>query len=123
MTEYTIYNTATGEIGTCGATNASLDSINLEDGQSIIEGIYEVELYKIIDGQPVEQNISVWESARYIRNNMLTECDWTQLADAPLTDEQKTAWQTYRQELRDLPASQANVSSIEEIVFPIPPSS
>lgn len=38
------------------------------------------------------------------RNDMLSDCDWTQLADAPLTDAQKTAWAAYRQELRDVPS-------------------
>jgi len=35
----------------------------------------------------------------------LRECDWTQFADSPLTVEQKQAWATYRQALRDLPAN------------------
>ena len=37
------------------------------------------------------------------RFRLLSECDWTQGTDVP--DSIKTAWQTYRQQLRDLPAS------------------
>lgn len=37
------------------------------------------------------------------RTQRLTACDWTQLADAPLTSTQKTAWANYRQALRDVP--------------------
>lgn len=37
------------------------------------------------------------------RNQMLAQSDWTQMADSPLSDEQKTAWAAYRQALRDLP--------------------
>ena len=37
------------------------------------------------------------------RFRLLSECDWTQAADVP--NSIKTAWQTYRQALRDLPAS------------------
>ena len=37
------------------------------------------------------------------RFRLLLECDWTQGADVP--NSIKTAWQTYRQELRDLPAT------------------
>ena len=37
------------------------------------------------------------------RFRLHSECDWTQGADVPNTI--KTAWQTYRQALRDLPAS------------------
>lgn len=40
------------------------------------------------------------EAIRRNRNQMLTESDWTQLADSPVD---KTAWATYRQELRDVP--------------------
>ena len=40
---------------------------------------------------------------RIERNNRLVKCDWTQGADVP--NSVKTAWQTYRQQLRDLPAS------------------
>ena len=37
------------------------------------------------------------------RFRLLSECDWTQGADVP--NSIKTSWQTYRQALRDLPAS------------------
>ena len=37
------------------------------------------------------------------RFRLLSECDWAQGADVP--NSIKTAWQTYRQQLRDLPAS------------------
>ena len=36
------------------------------------------------------------------RDAKLAECDWTVLADSPLTTSQKTAWKTYRQALRDI---------------------
>lgn len=41
---------------------------------------------------------------RYRRNQLLSETDWTQLADAAMNEETKTAWRTYRQALRDFPA-------------------
>ncbi len=37
------------------------------------------------------------------RVERLAACDWTQLPDVP--EPTRMAWQTYRQELRDLPAS------------------
>ena len=37
------------------------------------------------------------------RNSLLDKTDWTQHDDVP--SETKTKWQTYRQQLRDLPAS------------------
>ena len=41
------------------------------------------------------------KSARDSRNTKLSECDWTQVADAPVD---KTVWATYRQALRDITA-------------------
>lgn len=46
------------------------------------------------------------------RNATLTGCDWTQIADSPLTDEKKAEWATYRQELRDYPAQSDRVSTL-----------
>ncbi len=36
------------------------------------------------------------------RDTLLTESDWTQLDDVPLTASQKQEWATYRQALRDV---------------------
>jgi hypothetical protein len=41
-------------------------------------------------------------NAKYERNRLLTQSDWTQLPDVSLTTEQKEQWATYRQQLRDL---------------------
>ncbi|GAB7022171.1 tail fiber assembly protein [Salidesulfovibrio brasiliensis] len=42
-------------------------------------------------------------TVRKERDERLRLSDWTQLADAPLDDAQKTAWADYRQALRDVP--------------------
>ena len=42
------------------------------------------------------------ESNRTTRNKLLDDSDWTQVNDSPLSNEVKTAWATYRQELRGL---------------------
>jgi hypothetical protein len=39
------------------------------------------------------------KSVRATRDDKLSECDWTQVADAPVD---KTVWATYRQALRDI---------------------
>lgn len=44
----------------------------------------------------------VADSNRTTRNNLLEASDWTQMNDSPLTNEAKTAWATFRQELRGL---------------------
>lgn len=46
--------------------------------------------------------IEAENSVRNQRNNLLRESDWTQLPTGPLTQEQKDAWETYRQKLRDV---------------------
>lgn len=45
---------------------------------------------------------NVAESHRVTRDVKLADTDWTQMNDSPLSNEDKTAWATYRQELRDL---------------------
>ena len=43
-------------------------------------------------------------NVRQRRSLLLTECDWTQVSDNPLSPEQREAWRVYRVALRDLPA-------------------
>ena len=64
----------------------------------------------------------LWICVRQIRLQKLQECDWTQLRDSNLTSEQLTAWQIYRQDLRDTPYDYSNVTSIDAITWPTPPS-
>ena len=56
---------------------------------------------------------------RHMRNILLRESDWTQFTDSPLSDSKKTEWKTYRQNLRDLPATE---SDPENVTFPTKPS-
>ena len=56
-----------------------------------------------------------WVEIRDIRNQLLLECDWTQLSDVPT--ETKNMWSTYRQELRDI----TNQSNPFNINWPVKP--
>jgi hypothetical protein len=49
---------------------------------------------------------------RQERDRRLAESDWTQTNDSPLSNEKKTEWQTYRQELRDIISTITNVTDI-----------
>lgn len=67
-----------------------------------------------------------WAELRSLRDNRLFICDWTQLPNAPLTEQQKQAWEVYRQELRNLPE---NITDPKPLVldenhpsWPAPPS-
>ena len=89
--------------------------------------------YKVVNGEYIEltaeeiQELNDRAAAadldfsmvRSQRNNMLSVCDWTQLADAALGDHTAEEWATYRQELRDLPSKHSKVS---EVVWPTPPA-
>jgi hypothetical protein len=74
----------------------------------------------------IEASRDYWQELREARNWLLTQSDWTQLSDAPLTEAQKIAWSDYRQELRDLPESITDpkplVDDPNHPSWPIPPS-
>ena len=55
------------------------------------------------------------KSVRDSRNTKLSECDWTQVADAPVD---KTVWATYRQALRDITAQSGFPWTIDWPVAP-----
>ena len=57
-------------------------------------------------------------SLRLERNSLLTESDWTQYNDSPLTDEVKAEWSVHREALRDLPA---NTDDPADPTWPTPP--
>jgi len=56
--------------------------------------------------------------ARGKRDGLIASCDWTQIADAPLTADQRAAWVTYRQALRDVPAQAGFPDTIDWPVTP-----
>ena len=64
-----------------------------------------------------ESNTSV-EDLRTERDILLSTTDFTQLADSPLSVEQKALWTAYRQDLRNLPGSYVPVPHPE---WPTPP--
>lgn len=56
-----------------------------------------------------------FKSIREQRNQLLSETDWMTFSDSPTMSD---AWKKYRQDLRDLPASNSDPS---KIVFPTKP--
>lgn len=57
-----------------------------------------------------------WEEIKKKRIDLLKLSDWTQLADAPISNREE--WVTYRQALRDIPQNFVNP---EDVVFPEAP--
>lgn len=55
------------------------------------------------------------------RDKQLLASDWTQFNDSPLSDAKKQEWATYRQALRDLPATHQTTNNIDDVIFPTIP--
>lgn len=55
------------------------------------------------------------------RTYRLFQCDWTQGADAPLTDAEKAEWVEYRAGLRSVPATNDEVTHLDQVVWPDAP--
>lgn len=74
----------------------------------------------ITDPIKVQANLDqAWTALRAERNRRLAASDWTQLADAHLSQEKKDAWAAYRQELRDLPDETQDPT---QVTWPLDPT-
>jgi len=58
---------------------------------------------------------------RQKRKPLLLQSDWTDLPNAPLTDEKKSEWQTYRTNLRNITNGLTTVEQVEAVEFPEKP--
>ena len=56
---------------------------------------------------------------RQRRGAMLKSCDWVMLSDSPIAD--KTAWETYRQALRDITNGLTTVDQVNAVTWPTKP--
>ena len=87
----------------------------------ILSGSVYVQTYQISDADETTINIrkeQKWEEIREQRNQLLSECDWTQFQDSPVTGSKLTEWQTYRQELRNITIQENPYN----IIWPTKPS-
>jgi len=71
-----------------------------EDGVTTTKAEHEAAYQSTLDARTAEGH-------RTTRNKLLVDSDWTQMNDSPLSNENKTAWATYRNELRNLPDDDA----------------
>lgn len=91
---------------------------NISEGTPIlIEGVYyqNWESTNASEFQINQRIESKWDEIREIRNELLKECDWTQLSDIP--NETKQNWTIYRQNLRDI----TNQTDPFNVVWPVKP--
>ena len=92
----------------------------IQIGVEPVHGIFNSETAQWEDGTDGPVSDAQWaEMLRFERDKQLATSDWTQAADSPLSSSKKTQWATYRQALRDLPASATLGMAVE---FPDKPS-
>ena len=78
--------------------------IKISDQPELVGGVWTLTktVIDLTSDQIAAKNTAVASINREKRNKLLADSDWTQMNDSPLANEAKTAWATYRQELRDL---------------------
>jgi len=110
-------DTTDGEWGTSEAT--AIRGVSLE----YVVDISDIELIEDTSDSrsgTIIKPITAWAAQdRDVRNLALAASDWTQNPDTGLSDSKKAEWVTYRQALRDLPATYPNLA---EVVYPTEPS-
>jgi hypothetical protein len=134
---YTIYADATGQILRVVQTT-DIDS-QIQSGESYLEGAIDDLAYYIANGvavaipaQPDQYSVFDFTTKQWVQNQtmavsdvtlkrqkLLYASDWTQIPNGPLTSAQQSAWATYRQELRDIPAQSGYPFNV---IWPTPPT-
>lgn len=137
MKYFTIYNQNTGEIknsGVCLDINIQI----IPDGCAIAEiesnALTQYIKNNSVKNIPPKPNFECdfdfateswtpsyekqFQNVKSQRNLLLTNSDWTQIPNNPLTDQQKQDWAVYRQELRDV-TSQSGYPF--NVIWPTPP--
>ena len=94
-----------------GIYEQSLETFDVEKQRRLREQLAEEEL--------IEASRDYWEELRAQRDFLLSQSDWTQGNDSPLTLQKKEKWTLYRQKLRDLPD---NTIDPKSPVWPLSPS-
>jgi hypothetical protein len=77
---------------------------------------YHFESNQWVQNKPIEATETEIKSER---KKLLTDSDWTQIPNNPLTSEQQAAWATYRQQLRDVPQQSGYPFNV---VWPVAPT-
>ena len=124
-----IYIKSTGQIIQQRNVQIASDLDVLSSDYGYVEGRHPIEVSKwngseVVDYTPPYPAGKHEAEVRIKRNKLLTDSDWTQAADSPLTDVKKAEWATYRQALRDLLGSYTDSAEndLDSVTFPTPPS-
>ena len=105
--------------GVSSKTHYYKNGFKLLPERSDSNSYFDVDLEQWIPlGTEQEQNELALAMIRDKRSKLLSDSDWTQVADAPVD---KQAWQAYRQALRDLPSNYDTITNINDVEWPVPP--
>tara|TARA_B100001059_G_scaffold234785_1_gene278240 strand:+ start:1507 stop:1896 length:390 start_codon:yes stop_codon:yes gene_type:complete len=129
MKNFIVYDSE-GNILRTGSCQDGDVSLQAGSGEFVMEGTADDAIQMIVNDEVVskpeptnaEKNAAALEELRVKRDSALQWCDWTQVPDSPLSSEQRSEWQMYRQQLRDLPNDYATITSLEQVNFPTAPS-
>jgi len=97
------------------------DSKDVTEVTPTLSGSVYVQTYTISDAdtETINKRREIkWSEVRSSRDSLLSESDWTQFNDSPISGSTLTDWQTYRQSLRDI----TNQSDPYDITWPNIPS-
>ena len=111
----------TYEMETVDAAQVTALNDKLIEGFFLIDSLedneFQDELVRLYQKQTTVSKTSV----RLARDFLLDETDWSMVSDCPLSADDKALYTTYRQKLRDIPASTEFTTAIEKTKFPISP--
>lgn len=97
-----------------GTVNEAITSIS--DYQSIIDEHATKKAEN--DAEIAAGQLSDVDKLRVVRTWLLKASDWTQIPDSPLSESDKTAWSTYRTNLRNITDT---YTSLDTVVWPTAP--
>ena len=104
--------------------NSGYDNDDTKDVTEVtptLSGSIYIQTYTISDSdtETINKRREIkWSEVRSGRDSLLSESDWTQFNDSPISGSTLTDWQTYRQSLRDI----TNQSDPYDITWPNIPS-
>ena len=92
----------------------------LESCEPYEEGdwVYVVRVVPFTEEEIQSHKTSLWNSIRSIRNNKMSESDWTQLPDVNIPN--KAEWAAYRQALRDITTQDID-PRVDSVIWPTDP--
>jgi len=111
----------TYEMETVDAAQVTALNDKLIEGFFLIDSLEDNEFQDELTRMYQNQTVVSKTSVRLARDFLLDETDWSMVSDCPLSADDKALYTTYRQKLRDIPASTEFTTAVENTKFPISP--